>query len=400
MIESFPPQSTSSSAVEICGSTMMGSARPRPRAGQLELRGLEALMDRRSDNGDGYVEYVGSGLAADGSDQGRQQQPLSSSHKKPVLDINDQVQQQPPPPPPQQHQQRQSQQSQINTNTTWDTTPASSPRTVHPSRLLLKALLRLHDDYRNNGNMPPFSSIAPVGSPFPFSYTHVRRQVHFPHLATPTPLLALTVLVVAGEEVQVQAVLKYHISTKAFSANTLNNANFLHWGAMSESTFSPASTPFQGAFMTWVYLHTHFRAVGPKPSYKDEEVDPEDLLDLECYPSSARTMEKEVGELGGSGTGLPEPGQTNGHDYDSGHITAGLLPWCSPTPAADATKSREGNLRRALDASESLNGLDVATNIYEYRVARWNDENASREGTGHQTAPWRETSDDDDERIE
>ncbi|KIL55306.1 hypothetical protein M378DRAFT_173727 [Amanita muscaria Koide BX008] len=62
MIESFSPQSTSSSAVEICGSTTMGSARPRPRADQLGLGGLEALMDRCSDNGDGYVEYVGSGM--------------------------------------------------------------------------------------------------------------------------------------------------------------------------------------------------------------------------------------------------------------------------------------------------------------------------------------------------
>ncbi|KIL60883.1 hypothetical protein M378DRAFT_167553 [Amanita muscaria Koide BX008] len=114
MVESFTPQSTASSAVEVCGSTTMGSARPRPRADQLGLRGLEALMDRRSDNGD---EYVGSGLAADGSDHARQQQPLSSSHKKPVLDINDQVQRRPPPPPPppQQHQQ-QSQQSRTNTH--------------------------------------------------------------------------------------------------------------------------------------------------------------------------------------------------------------------------------------------------------------------------------------------
>ncbi|KIL54594.1 hypothetical protein M378DRAFT_43137, partial [Amanita muscaria Koide BX008] len=37
-----------------------------------------------------------------------------------------------------------------------------------------------------------------------------------------------------------------------------------------------------------------------------------------------------------------------------------------------SSESREGDLRRALDAA--LNGLDVLKNMYEYRTARWNDE--------------------------
>ncbi|KIL62915.1 hypothetical protein M378DRAFT_12551 [Amanita muscaria Koide BX008] len=115
-------------------------------------------------------------------------------------------------------------------------------------------------------------------------------------------------------------------------------------------------------------------------------------------------MENEVGELGGSGAGLPEPGQTNGPDYDSGRITGPLeqtthdplsiyqrTPVLSRSPAMHqlkatcrgvaqhqrpprarkvpiikhifgrwrsdgrSSKSPEGNLRRALD------GLDVLT---------------------------------------
>ncbi|KIL55125.1 hypothetical protein M378DRAFT_173841, partial [Amanita muscaria Koide BX008] len=98
-----------SSAVEMCGSTTMGSARPRRGL----INWVERLgsvygedWDRRSDNGDGYVEYVRSGL---GSDQGSMTASSSASTST----------------TPATH----SQTNTHNTSTTWDTTPVLIPVT-------------------------------------------------------------------------------------------------------------------------------------------------------------------------------------------------------------------------------------------------------------------------------
>ncbi|KIL54595.1 hypothetical protein M378DRAFT_174149, partial [Amanita muscaria Koide BX008] len=310
MIESFPPQSTASSAVKMGGSTTMGSARPRPRSGvtdQLGLRGMEALMEP---NGTG-VPTTGanmSNMSGQASpqmvqavnDQSRQQQQFSSSHRKPVPDMNDQVQQQPQQPPPQQQQQQQqqnhpSQQSQnpypqYQHHRGYDPrvdprynnryymmdelhnypddasvyfqsyiqsprpdapippTPHSQSAAPSPSPLIMAG-----HDYRNNRDMPPFSPVAPVGSPYPYPFTHVRRPAHIPHSGNNSNANANANANGAGgaggggaapaPTPHDQALLRDQYA-KQWQIYAQNN----NWGAMSDSTFSPAPTPFQGAY--------------------------------------------------------------------------------------------------------------------------------------------------------
>ncbi|KIL62931.1 hypothetical protein M378DRAFT_165217, partial [Amanita muscaria Koide BX008] len=141
MIESFPPQSMSSAAM--CGSTTMGSARPRPRTDQ-----LEALVPIKVVNKSSFRPSIRSPSSA-------------STSTTPATAIPTVANQYPPLPAPRYTKCRYY----------MDELHNYPDDTSGLSRLLLKVLLRLHhhDDYRNNNrDMPPFGPIAPVGSPFPF----------------------------------------------------------------------------------------------------------------------------------------------------------------------------------------------------------------------------------------
>ncbi|KIL58344.1 hypothetical protein M378DRAFT_319187 [Amanita muscaria Koide BX008] len=82
--------------------------------------------------------------------------------------------------------------------------------------------------HNNNCDMPPFSPVAPVGSPSPFPYTHARRQA-YPYSANNN---ALTVVVVAGgggAGAGRCTNTTHHTLTKPFSANNaLNNGKSFH----------------------------------------------------------------------------------------------------------------------------------------------------------------------------
>ncbi|KAM6491782.1 hypothetical protein JOM56_012822 [Amanita muscaria] len=111
--------------------------------------------------------------------------------------------------------------------------------------------------------MPPCSPIAPVGSPFRFPYTHVHRQAHS---ANDSNANANANAHSAGGGREGGAGAGGAPTPKVSANNTLNNANFLHWGAMSDSTFSPAPTFFQECSSP---SHEHF----PLPSWWRETDD-------------------------------------------------------------------------------------------------------------------------------
>ncbi|KAK2459402.1 hypothetical protein APHAL10511_008589 [Amanita phalloides] len=288
MMESFP---TPQAAVK------MGS-RPRPRSGatdQLGLRGLEALIEQ---NGPPGAVRDPNPAPPPANDQNRQQQ--FSSHRKPVPEIGEQNQQQ-------QIQQQQSQSQQHAApspqNYRYDPrdprynsryyipddlhnypddasvyfqsyiqsprpdapippTPHSQTAAPSPSPLISGAY-----DNRNGRDLPPFSPIAPVGSPYPFPFNHVRRPATFQHSANNNNLANGNG---PGPTNIDQAMLREQYA-KQWQIFAQNN----NWGAMSDSTFSPAPTPFQGAFSPWAHWHTQ-RMFGKVPG---------DAMSMQSSPS-------------------------------------------------------------------------------------------------------------------
>ncbi|KAG5645290.1 hypothetical protein DXG03_006592 [Asterophora parasitica] len=120
-------------------------------------------------------------------------------------------------------------------------TPQSQTAAPLPSPLI-------SGDYDAGGKeLPPFSPVAPVGSPYPYPFTHVRRNQAFSgHPNRPqVPPAALDPPDLNAIQQQL---------TKQWQVYAQNHQN----GHMTDSTFSPSSTPFQGAsFTPWAFLHTN-----------------------------------------------------------------------------------------------------------------------------------------------
>ncbi|KAF8628688.1 hypothetical protein AX15_003758 [Amanita polypyramis BW_CC] len=300
MLETFPPPSAA---------VKMTSNRPRPRSGatdQLGLRGLDALMEQN-----GPPQPVREpNPAPPPSDQSRQQ-PFST-HRKPVPDIGDQAQQQPAQQHHQQqqlsqqqqlqfqHQQHQQHSAQSPQNyqrydprdpryansryyipddlhnypddaSVYFQSYIQSPRPDAPipptphSQSVAPSPSPLIYDNRNGRDHPPFSPIAPVGSPYPHPFTHVRRPTNINHSAN-----NLTNGNGQGLTNIDQAMLREQY-VKQWQIFAQNN----NWSAMSDSTFSPAPTPFQGAFSPWAHLHTQ-RLFGRLPA---------DAMSMQSSPS-------------------------------------------------------------------------------------------------------------------
>ncbi|KAF9449486.1 hypothetical protein P691DRAFT_759020 [Macrolepiota fuliginosa MF-IS2] len=97
---------------------------------------------------------------------------------------------------------------------------------------------------RNGRNFHAPSPVAPAGSPYPYPFEHVRRNINLsrnarPHMFDPhDPNYDMNMIrdQVAGQ-------------WQKFAQNTHALGN------MSDSTFSPSSTPFQGNFAPWASLH-------------------------------------------------------------------------------------------------------------------------------------------------
>ncbi|KAF8075823.1 hypothetical protein FPV67DRAFT_1406069 [Lyophyllum atratum] len=119
-------------------------------------------------------------------------------------------------------------------------TPHSQTAAPTPSPLI-------SGDYDGGGKeLPPFSPVLPAGSPYPYPFTHVRRnQTYSGHPNRPQ--------VPATFDANDLSVIQQQM-TKQWQVYAQNH----HHGNVSDSTFSPSSTPFQGASYTpWAFLHTN-----------------------------------------------------------------------------------------------------------------------------------------------
>ncbi|GLB45930.1 putative thyroid hormone receptor binding [Lyophyllum shimeji] len=120
-------------------------------------------------------------------------------------------------------------------------TPHSQTAAPSPSPLL-------SGNYGVGGkDLPPFSPVAPVGSPYPYPFTHVRRTQTFsgPHPNRPQVPGAFNAAELST--IQQQMIKQWQV----YAQNH-------HAGNVTDSTLSPSSTPFPGggAYNPWAFLHT------------------------------------------------------------------------------------------------------------------------------------------------
>ncbi|KAJ7499697.1 hypothetical protein FB451DRAFT_1385381 [Mycena latifolia] len=124
-------------------------------------------------------------------------------------------------------------------------TPHSQTAAPSPSPSIHNA----YDDRRKD--YPPFSPVAPVGSPYPYPFNHVRRNHSYPYTSRPQPPNA-SYDPNHPSAIQEQLARQWQVYAQ--------NQSALAGGHVSDSTFSPAATPFQGtgtAYNPWAYLHTN-----------------------------------------------------------------------------------------------------------------------------------------------
>ena len=368
MLETFPTPPPSSAK--------MSSGRPRPRSGatdQLGLRGLDALIEQNGPPSAGRDPNP----APPPNDQNRQQQ--FSSHRKPVPEISEQAQQQP------QSQQQQHQQSSQNyqrydprdpryangryyiddlhnypddasvyfqsyiqsprPDAPIPPTPHSQSSAPSPSPLISGA----YENRNGTRDFPPFSPIAPVGSPYPYPFNHVRRPPHFSQSSNnlnhtnggPAP----------GGPTNIDPAMLREQYAKQWQIFAQNN----NWGAMSDSTFSPAPTPFQGAFSPWAHWHTQ-RIFGRAGA-------PGDAMSMQSSPSH------EPVPLPGPGPRAPAAvggtrkaqAQARGGSKLRRETSSSVSPPRKPPPRVESTQPRDTSPEPSSSGEETAGEEDYAT---------------------------------------
>ncbi|KAJ7165586.1 hypothetical protein C8R43DRAFT_878493 [Mycena crocata] len=149
-------------------------------------------------------------------------------------------------------------------------TPHSQTAAPSPSPLIHNS----YDDRRKD--FPPFSPVVPAGSPYPYPFNHVRRNHSYPYSARVPPLPSASYDPNHPSSIQEQLARQWQVYAQ--------NQSALAGGHVSDSTFSPAATPFQGtgagtAYNPWAYLHTN-RTLGGVGG-----VGRQDLRSLQSSPS-------------------------------------------------------------------------------------------------------------------
>ncbi|KAJ7250372.1 hypothetical protein C8J57DRAFT_1355460 [Mycena rebaudengoi] len=107
---------------------------------------------------------------------------------------------------------------------------------------------------------PPFSPVAPAGSPYPYPFNHVRRNNSYSYAPrAPVPSTTFDPNNAPYDmhhpsTIQEQLARQWQVYAQ--------NQSALAGGHVSDSTFSPAATPFPGhgnsaAYNPWAYLHTN-----------------------------------------------------------------------------------------------------------------------------------------------
>lgn len=206
---------------------------------------------------------------------------------------------------------------------------------------------------RNGRNFAAPSPVAPVGSPYPYPFDHVRRNINIsrnarPHIFDPhDPNFDINMI---RDQVASQ--------WQKFAQNTHAMGN------MSDSTFSPSSTPFQGNFAPWASLHAR-RTLGR-------------ALDLRSMQSSPGLDRHSV-----ESPSVPPPSVFRSKKHRASKLSSEISTQAAP-PRVQSTQPRDTS------PEPSTSGEETAGEE-QYSVA-----NPNRNSWGNGSAPDRVVEDDGD----
>ena len=116
--------------------------------------------------------------------------------------------------------------------------PTPHSQTAAPSPLV-------SGGYDGGKILPPFTPIPPPGSPYPYPYSHVLRTQHVPGYPNHPPMSSNS-----NYDPNHPSIIQEQL-VRQWQIYAMNNDH----GNISDSTFSPSTTPFQG-YNPWAYLHT------------------------------------------------------------------------------------------------------------------------------------------------
>lgn len=242
--------------------TVRQPTRPKNRSGttdQLGLRGIDATTFEQN----ATIPKSGS-LTARSNDIDQQRRQLQQQPMQQHRYNGGHASEPHPPGYTQSQSQSQSRLSQLDELQSFFDDPASayihhylqSPRPNAPipptphSQTAAPSPSPLISGMQSEAGLPPFSPVQPVGSPYPFPFSHVRRSNPYSgpqHRQGPSSNYDPNHPSVIQEQLALQ-----------WQMYAVNNNR----APMSESTFSPSTTPFQGAgYNPWAFLHTT-RALG------------------------------------------------------------------------------------------------------------------------------------------
>ncbi|KAF9074678.1 hypothetical protein BDP27DRAFT_1213767 [Rhodocollybia butyracea] len=166
----------------------------------------------------------------------------------------------------------------------------------------------------------PFSPVAPAGSPYPYPFTHVRRNMSYSGHSQSHSNLGLNPAVIQEQFV------------KQFQMYAQN-----HSGNITDSTLSPSSTPYPPTYNPWAYWHTQ-RLMGGQipdtvttrssPSHEPVPLPPPPMASLRRKSDSAnlrayRPAPTKPGRKPPPRVDSTQPRETSPEPSTSGEETAG-----------------------------------------------------------------------------
>ncbi|KAJ2912251.1 hypothetical protein MD484_g8162, partial [Candolleomyces efflorescens] len=200
------------------------------------------------------------------------------------------------------------------------------------------------------GKAMPYSPIAPVGSPYPYPFTHVRRNP-----PAPTGFSQYSSNYDPNHPAAIQEQL-----AKQWQIYLQNQAN----GNMTDSTFSPAATPFQGAnYNPYAFLHTARLTRQQRDTMSLHSSPSHEPIPLPMGPRTGRKkdLSKDLRHQMASRRRPPprvdstQPRDTSPEPSSSGEETAGEYP---PTTTSTQPTSRESSMTNGERGGKSLSPLN------------------------------------------
>ncbi|KAJ3782779.1 hypothetical protein GGU10DRAFT_274890 [Lentinula aff. detonsa] len=261
-------------------------------------------------------------------------------------------------------------------------TPHSQTSPPSPSPMLSGRYDNPKDSY------PPFSPVAPAGSPYPYPFSHVRRNMSYSGPSQSQSNLGLNPAVIQEQFV------------KQFQMYAQN-----HSGNITDSTLSPSSTPYPPTYDSWAYWHAQRLMGGQIPDPVTTQSSPShepiplpsppmiglrrksDLSNLRAYRPAPKTNRKPPPRVDST-----QPRETSPEPSTSGEETAGeethfaisesswvngnatAVPIPIPIPIVDDTSSAEWVDEDEEEDEEDLLELEyhpTYVNNVEKRRRRW-----------------------------